>query len=159
MTKTQPRGAAQKASDQRKIAHYYLEQKLTQAEIAEKLNLSQATVSRDVKAITKRNEADTRKAVDQWRDRVTASLAWIEDEARQGWERSKDMAITPKGVITPKAGQQFPGEASFLTAARSAVMDIWKVQGFDKLDDAPPPIFNITVSPVPARVKPIDEQQ
>lgn len=152
------RGEAEKARDRRIIAKLYLEQQLTQAEIAEKLNLSQATVSRDIKAIQSLDESDTREAVKKWRERSVATLSWVEDQAKAGWETSRQKVVTTKEIIYAKKDDLLPGDPAFLKEIRGAVLDMWKVMGFEKLsigtDNDQEVNIQITVAPVAPRPKP-----
>lgn len=163
------RSAAEQARDRRKIAEFYLDQKLTQDEIAERLNLSQATVSRDLEKIIAADDYARRQTVDHWRERTIADLAWVKEQARDAWEASRLRAISAKGTIVEVPGHltddgqfmpQFllPGERGFLDVYGENAMRQWKVMGFEKLafgaSDDQEINIQITVAPVAPRPKP-----
>lgn len=165
------RSAVEKAQDRRKIADLYLNQKLTQAEIAERLKLGQATISREITAITKEIDGDRRELVERWRERAIAKWSWIQEQAEEAWYRSQRIIVTAKGTIVqvplvpnddPDAEKVekflLPGDRGFLSEISDAEMKMLKAMGGDKItigtENDQEVSIQITVAPVAPRVKP-----
>ena len=76
------------ASRRKEVAQLHI-QGYTQTKIAERLGVSQATISGDLKIIEKQWRADAVRDFDLCRQHELQKLALIEQEAWQAWERSQ----------------------------------------------------------------------
>ena len=106
---SQARSKSEIERDRRKIARLYLEGKI-QGEIAEALNISQATVSRDLTFLQKEwtvariNDIDERKRIE------LAKLDNLELTYWEGWKRSQEAIKVETQKIQGSAKPQKEGE-------------------------------------------------
>ena len=83
-------------------------QSFTQMKIAERLDVSQATVCGDLKTIEKQWRADAVRDLDLCRQHELQKLALIEQEAWQAWERSQQ----------PQQSADLPGDTTVRPSKR-----------------------------------------
>jgi transposase len=104
----QRRNASEVERDRRLIATYYL-QGHTQAEIAEEVKLSQATVSRDLKAIQEQWRQASILEINEAKARELAKIDLLEREYWVAWERSLDdlQSKTIKARGTKEEGKPY----------------------------------------------------
>lgn len=84
-----PRDPAQIARDRRRVADLYLKGWL-QSDIAIEIGATQATVSRDLKALRKAWLASTLIDIDKAKSRELAKIDRLEREYWDAWERSQE---------------------------------------------------------------------
>jgi predicted transcriptional regulator len=101
------RSSAQLARDRRRIANLYLQGWL-QADIAEELGISPATVSRDLKALQSEWRKSRLVDIDAAKQRELAKIDRLEREYWVAWERSigKSLRVTVKGKGTEDKATQ-----------------------------------------------------
>lgn len=104
------RSAAQLARDRRRIAELYLEGKL-QVEIAEVVNLSQSTVSNDIKALQKQWIESALIDFNEAKSQELARIDKLEREYYQAWHRSCEDAETIKQKGEPGEGTKVKTES------------------------------------------------
>lgn len=163
---TDERSEAQKAYHLEQISELYFKLGKKQVEVARMLNISQATVSRDVQKLKRRLLMKARLNVEKWQAEALGELQTVKAEAWAGWERSQQnkevrteqtAADGKKTVILKTEGQA--GDPRFLSVVTGAVQEEMKIVGgetatrlrFGDGDDGGVPIINITLQEVPAR--------
>ncbi|MCZ2078409.1 MAG: helix-turn-helix domain-containing protein [Bryobacterales bacterium] len=99
------RKPSQVARDRRKIADLYLRGKVQQ-EIAKELDLSQATVSRDLKAIQEDWVREAAQALDRRKAIELAKVDALELEYWEAWKRSQADAISETSELSSDSGGQ-----------------------------------------------------
>ena len=92
------RSTAQIERDRRNIANYYLQGWL-QSDIADKLNLSQPTISRDISVLQEQWRESSLVDIDEKKAEELAKIDTLEREYWQAWKRSCEDAET----VTQKA--------------------------------------------------------
>lgn len=163
---TDERSEAEKALHRERISELYFKRKLKQTEIAFELDISQATVSRDVKWLKARLLKAADRNVRGWQAEALGELALVKVEAWAAWERSqKNKEIItqqrlPSGDVletTKTEGQA--GDPRFLGVITGAINEEMKIVGgeaatrlkFGDGEDGGAPIINIMVQEIPAR--------
>ena len=141
MTERQP---AQIERDRRKIGSLYLRGAI-QADIAEELGLSQATVSRDIHALIQDWQRDAARDIGERKAQELAKVDTLELEYWQAWKRSQEDAETneQKGTVvgeTIKAGEVKKitkgqaGDPRFLQGVEWCIERRCKILGVDAPD-------------------------
>lgn len=160
------RSEMQRLRDQAAIARLYLRGWL-QKDIAIELNLSEATVSRDLAAIAEALEASAQEDVRIARSRELAKIDHLEREAWEAWEQSKKPQRTT--VKTGAEGQaargqikerQRDGDPRYMQVVqwcieeRARIRGLYaptKVAGTDPSGEQSAPLFSIMPVPVDYR--------
>jgi len=141
------RSSAEIAKHRRQISNLYLQGRL-QAEIASELNLSQSTVSRDLKALRGEWLVSSLMDFDEARANELAKIDTLEREYWDAWQRSREDAetITTKGrgdketAVSMEKTVQLKGQvgdAAFLRGIEWCIDRRCKLLGLDdtqKLD-------------------------
>ena len=110
----------------------------TQAAIARELDVSQATISSDIKAIYEEWKESRARKFDEAREEQLKKLKLIAREAWKGWERSQKPAETTR--IVQKNGErraekmvrERSGDPQFLRVVLSACEKYCKLLGLDE---------------------------
>jgi hypothetical protein len=128
----------QLAARRREVAHLYT-QGYTQMKIADRLGVSQATVSGDLKLVEKQWRADAVRDFDLCREHELQKLALIEQEAWQAWERSQkpqqsaDLAGDDSSRPTKKRIRNQYGDPRFLALVNQCIATRRALLGLDLL--------------------------
>lgn len=132
------RSPAEISRDRRRISDLYL-QGLLQSEIAEQLEVGQATVSRDLKALRDEWLEDSKANFDEAKSRELAKIDRLEREYWQAWGHSCKDAETlrqegdpkqpPTKVVKTSKGQA--GDPRFLQGVQWCIERRCKILGVD----------------------------
>jgi hypothetical protein len=126
----------QLVSRRKQVAQLYV-QGYTQMKIAERLEVSQATVSGDLKLIQQQWRADAVRDFDLCREHELQKLALIEQEAWQAWERSQkpqqsaDLAGDDASRPTKKRIRNQYGDPRFLALVNQCIATRRALLGLD----------------------------
>lgn len=105
------RSKAQRERDLVQIADWLLwEPDLTQTDMAERLDVSQRTISNDISELEERWKQAQTEALDLVKGREAAKLDKVEQEAMQAWERSKEDTKERRHTVKAKAQRSSAGE-------------------------------------------------
>lgn len=118
------RQGAQLARDRRNVAHYYLQGWL-QADIGTELNISQATVSRDLAWL---HDQWTREGLNNYNEakaREVAKIDVIEREYWTAWQKSKQSKVEI---------EERPGDPRYLAGVITCVKRRCELLGLDAPD-------------------------
>lgn len=132
------RNSVEMANDRRLIADYYLAGK-TQVEIAYLMGLSQATVSRDLKAIQKIWMKQTSMNIEIARATELARLDKLENEYWKAWEKStkltpiklKDNAGVERTLYRPSNDGAPFGKVQYLSGVQHCIRQRRRLLGLD----------------------------
>jgi hypothetical protein len=151
------RTTTKRARDKAETGRLYL-QGLSQAEIGEKLGLSQRQISYDLAELRKEWESNARKAMAERRAETIAKLRQVEQVAWEEWVRSRGVKIrrkatrtvTSSGVVerTEVVTEERTGCSRLLVAVRKALERQCQLLGIDSSEPPPPalvPMSNIIV--------------
>lgn len=119
-----PRSSSETAYHRREITRMYLHEKMTQDQIADKLKISQATVSRALRMIRMEHAKDERIDYQGWQNFLLTELLLLKEDATSAWEKSQS--------------EKTAGNAAFIREARENIMAIRKVLGMDVMQIAFP---------------------
>jgi hypothetical protein len=129
------RNDALKEEHRAKITEMYLRKKMSQVAIAAELEISQATVSRDIAVIKKRWQKESLQKVEAAQAERIAELSLVKREAWGGWYKSQNMIVSAKGDIIPAAVQDmFPGDPRMLEQVQKAIALEAKILGLEAAD-------------------------
>jgi hypothetical protein len=123
------------------VAQLYT-QGYTQVKIAERLGVSQATISGDLKLVEKQWRADAVRDFDLCRQHELQKLSLIEQEAWQAWERSQkplqsaDLAGDESTRPTRKRIRNQYGDPRFLALVNQCIATRRALLGLDLLPTA-----------------------
>jgi hypothetical protein len=121
----------------------------TQAAIAAHLNVSQSTVSEDVRYLIKKWEQSAIRNVDELRARELLKLDYMERESWAGWERSQKPAQSAvvtgegNGQQTRKSMKNQIGDPRFLDQVSKCIAHRRAITGLDsplQMADVTPPV-------------------
>ena len=98
---------ALKEEHRAQIAEMYLRKRLSQQAIAAELNISQATVSRDISVLKARWKKEGLQKVEAAQAERIAELSEVKKEAWEGWQRSKqNKERQTTKMLIPQAGDK-----------------------------------------------------
>ena len=126
----------QLSARRKEVAHLYT-QGFTQMHIAERLGVSQATVSGDLKRVEKQWRADAVRDFDHCREHELQKLSLIEQEAWQAWERSQkpqqsaDLTGDDSSRPTKKRIRNQYGDPRFLALVNQCIATRRALLGLD----------------------------
>jgi len=115
------RSNGQLARDRKIIADLYLQGRL-QSEIAEVLNISPATVSRDIKQLQKEWMQDAISNFDEKKSIELAKIDKLERTYWDAWERSKQPTETQMQEVIEKGGGLEEGNNGLISKGRTTMV-------------------------------------